>query len=85
MDLINAKKFFYATVGSLYFPIGRYSKRNCRFRNRRNHRQSRKSELKFLEIFNNQLSSNLRYLVLEIGEYLDHCKKKTLKRIALLC
>ena len=33
-----------------------------------------------------QLSSNLRYSVLEFRKYLDNCKKKILKKkIALLC
>ena len=87
MDLMNAKENLlnYATIASLYFPVKRCGHRNCRYRNKRNHRQSRNSALEFIEFFNNELSSNLSYSVLEIRKYLDNCKKKTLKRIALLC
>ena len=56
----------YVTIGSLHFPIKRFGKRNCRCRNRRNHKQSRKNTLEFMELFNNQLSTYLRCLVLEI-------------------
>ena len=71
MNEFKRKSANYATIANMYFPIKRYGHRNCRCRNRRNHRQSRNSALEFIEFFNNQLSSNLSYSVLEISKYLE--------------
>ena len=69
----------FTTICRLYFPIKRNVRRNFRYRNGCNLRRSSNN------IFNDQLNSRLRHSFLEIRKYLKNCKKKTLKRIALLC
>lgn len=60
-------------------PIKRNVRQNVRYMNGCNLRRSSNN------IFNDQLNSKLRYSFLEIRKNLKNCKKKTLKRIALLC
>lgn len=57
------------TIFSLYFPVKKYWQRNCRCTNTN-------SALEFIELFNNNLSSNIRYPVLEVRKHLDNSKKK---------
>ena len=81
MDLVNVKEDL-PTMQLLAVCIFQSKEMDNETAIDSNHRQYRN---KALEFFNDQLSLNLRYSVLEIRKNSDNCKKKTLKRIALLC
>ena len=71
------------TIGSMFPAISRQGDRLKRYRGNRNCRSSRNSKNDFIKFFNQQLESNLKESFLTIRKFLDTCKKKTLKEIAV--